>query len=280
MTTMLINTTARMITHMMQKIKQILISFSLISLLVLTACSSPGMKAPSKGLKGKNKVYFDSLDQEVEIVPISDNKKREMEVYQLEEGDIVNITIYGQPEVFPFVQDTGPNSPYSKRVNKKGFIYFPFVGNVKAKDLTLDDLREEITLKLSKDFIDPKVDINIVKFNENRNIYIVGEVVKPSSIPLGLENFSLSQAIAKVGGFDAITASANDVFVVRIGNKKKESKVYHADLSSPVELIVANQFLLEPKDIVFVGATNLTNFNRVISQLIPGVNLGNRRYLD
>ena len=276
----LINITVRMITLMMQKIKTKTLSLFIILLFTLTACGGPGMKAPSKGLKGKNKVYFESLDQEVEIVPISENKKREMEVYQLEEGDIVNITIYGQPEVFPFVQDTGPNSPYSKRVNKKGFIYFPFVGNVKAKDLTLDDLREEITLKLSKDFIDPKVDINIVKFNENRNIYIVGEVVKPSSIPLGLENFSLSQAIAKVGGFNAITASANDVFVVRIGNQNEDSKVYHADLSSPVELIVANQFLLEPKDIVFVGATNLTNFNRVISQLIPGVNLGNRRYLD
>ena len=105
-------------------------------------------------------------------------------------------------------------------------------------------------------------------------------MVKPSAFPLGLENFSLSQAIAKVGGFNAITASASDIFVIRIGNNNEESKVYHADLSSPVQLIVANQFLLEAQDIIFVGATNLTSFNRVLSQLIPGVNLGNRRYLD
>ena len=265
---------------MIQKIKTKTLSLVIIVLFTLTACIGPGMKAPSKGLMGKKKVYIESLGQEVEIVSISENKKREMEIYKLEEGDIVNITIYGQPEVFPLMQDAGANSPYSKRVNKKGFIYFPFVGDVKAKDLTIDELREEITLKLSKDFVDPKVDINIVKFNENRNIYIVGEVVKPSAFPLGLENFSLSQAIAKVGGFNAITASASDIFVIRIGNNNEESKVYHADLSSPVQLIVANQFLLEAQDIIFVGATNLTSFNRVLSQLIPGVVLGNRRYLD
>jgi len=77
---------------MMQKIRTKTLSLFIILFFTLTACGGPGMKAPSKGLQGKNKVYFDSLDQEVEIVPISDNKKREMEVYQLEEGDIVNIT--------------------------------------------------------------------------------------------------------------------------------------------------------------------------------------------
>ena len=56
--------------------------------------------------------------------------------------------------------------------------------------------------------------------------------------------------------------------------------MYHADLSSPVQLIVANQFLLEAQDIIFVGATNLTSFNRVLSQLIPGADAANRRYLD
>ena len=45
---------------MMQKIKTKTLSLFIILLFTLTACGGPGMKAPSKGLKGKNKVYFES----------------------------------------------------------------------------------------------------------------------------------------------------------------------------------------------------------------------------
>jgi polysaccharide export outer membrane protein len=45
--------------------------------------------------------------------------------------------------------------------------------------------------------------------------------------------------------------------------------VYHLDAASPVALALAEDFELQPKDVVFVDATSLVRWSRVISLLLP-----------
>jgi polysaccharide export outer membrane protein len=100
----------------------------------------------------------------------------------------------------------------------------------------------------------------------------MGEVNKPATV-LTMRNGSLtlSQAISDSGSFDSNTAAARQLFVIR--NSTSESpQVYHLDATSPVSMILANQFELQPKDVVYVGQGGLVRFNRVLNLLLPAIN--------
>ena len=45
--------------------------------------------------------------------------------------------------------------------------------------------------------------------------------------------------------------------------------VYHLNARSPTALAVAEEFELNPKDVVYVDATPLATWNRVISLILP-----------
>lgn len=46
--------------------------------------------------------------------------------------------------------------------------------------------------------------------------------------------------------------------------------VYQLDAEQTGALALAEGFELEPKDVVYVAATPLTNWHRTISQILPG----------
>jgi len=62
------------------------------------------------------------------------------------------------------------------------------------------------------------------------------------------------------------------MFVIRPGGDAPQ--VFHLDSRSPVSMLVANEFELQPKDVVYVDGSGLVRFNRVISLLMPLINAG------
>ncbi|MFM0559367.1 polysaccharide biosynthesis/export family protein [Paraburkholderia sediminicola] len=115
-------------------------------------------------------------------------------------------------------------------------------------------------------------DIVRVASREDSGVYVMGEVNKPATImPMRNGSLTLSQAISDSGSFDSNTAAARQLFVIR--NSTSESpQVYHLDATSPVSMILANQFELQPKDVVYVGQGGLVRFNRVLNLLLPAIN--------
>ena len=107
---------------------------------------------------------------------------------------------------------------------------------------------------------------------EDSGVYVMGEVNKPATVlPLRNGSLTLSQAISDGGSFDSNTAAAQQLFVIR--NSTSDSpQIYHLDASSPVAMLLANQFELQPKDIVYVGQGGLVRFNRVLNLLLPAIN--------
>ncbi|WP_027799344.1 polysaccharide biosynthesis/export family protein [Paraburkholderia dilworthii] len=115
-------------------------------------------------------------------------------------------------------------------------------------------------------------DIVRVASREDSGVYVMGEVNKPATIlPMRNGSLTLSQAISDSGSFDQSTAEARQLFVIR--NSTGESpQVFHLDATSPVSMILANQFELQPKDVVYVGQGGLVRFNRVLNLLLPAIN--------
>jgi len=108
-------------------------------------------------------------------------------------------------------------------------------------------------------------------FNDRKEVYVVGEVLRPQAITFKTTDLSLTQALGRVGGLNPITAKGSAVYVIRgVENMQQTpATVYHLDARSPVSFALSNQFMLKPADVVFVSAAGITRWNRFLTQLLP-----------
>ncbi len=108
-------------------------------------------------------------------------------------------------------------------------------------------------------------------FNDRKEVYVVGEVTKPQAINFKTTDMTLTQALGRAGGLDPTTSNASAVYVIRgmQGMERAPGTVYHLNAKSPVAFVLADRFLLQPGDVVFVGQAGITRWNRFVSQLLP-----------
>ncbi|WP_407062414.1 polysaccharide biosynthesis/export family protein [Burkholderia sp. D-99] len=117
-------------------------------------------------------------------------------------------------------------------------------------------------------------DLLHVPSRSDYGVYVMGEVNKPSlALPLRDGGLTLSDALSQAGSVNPNTADAAQLFVIR-GSQTDSPQVFHLDARSPVSMVLANEFELQPKDIVYVDGNSLVRFSRVLSLLLPGVNSG------
>ena len=110
-------------------------------------------------------------------------------------------------------------------------------------------------------------------FNDRKEVYVVGEVITPKAINFRTTDISLTQALGRAGGLDPTTSKGSAVYVIRGtdgGNMtQKPATVYHLNAKSPVSFALADRFMLQPGDVVFVGPAGVTRWNRFLSQVLP-----------
>jgi polysaccharide export outer membrane protein len=106
-----------------------------------------------------------------------------------------------------------------------------------------------------------------------QKVFVMGEVDKSISLPLGRSPISLTDAIAQAGGIKENSANASGIFVVRRNREDPEklATVYQLDARNSTALILGADFTLKPQDVVYVTAAPVSRWNRVISQLLPTV---------
>ncbi len=114
-------------------------------------------------------------------------------------------------------------------------------------------------------------DILHVADRSGNKVFILGEVRKPSSRLMVKGRMTLAEAIGDSEGFDPISSDPGKVYVIR-GSFERPT-IYKLDAESPDALLLATQFQLQPRDVVFVSAHDLTRWNRIISQIQPTVQL-------
>lgn len=111
-------------------------------------------------------------------------------------------------------------------------------------------------------------DVVRVLSRDESKIFISGEVTSPRALPMRNGHLTLNEALGEAGGINPVTGDARQVYVIRRSSAK--SMVYQLDANAPGALAMAEGFELNPKDVVYVAATPLTNWNRTISAMIPG----------
>jgi polysaccharide export outer membrane protein len=113
-------------------------------------------------------------------------------------------------------------------------------------------------------------------FNDRKQVYVLGEVVRPQALTFKTSDMSLTQALGRTGGLNQVTSNGDAVYVIRgvdAANLSKEAPstatVYHLRAKSPAAFAVASSFPLRAGDVVFVGPAGITRWNRFFSQLLP-----------
>ncbi|WP_306465142.1 polysaccharide biosynthesis/export family protein [Burkholderia cepacia] len=105
-------------------------------------------------------------------------------------------------------------------------------------------------------------------------VYVLGEVGKPvAAAPDRSGRITLADALLQAGGLNPGTADAAQMYVIR-GSLDEQPQVFHLDGTSPVSMLVAKEFDLRPKDVVYVDANGLVRASRVLNLLLPAINAG------
>jgi polysaccharide export outer membrane protein len=113
-----------------------------------------------------------------------------------------------------------------------------------------------------------------IQSRDDNGIFLMGEVNRPAAmLPMKDGRLTLSQAIMQAGSLNLNTADAAQLFVIRDARSDKP-QIYHLDATSPVSMLLANQFQLQPNDVVYVDNNGLVRFNRVLTLLLPAINAG------
>ncbi|MGL1935163.1 MAG: polysaccharide biosynthesis/export family protein [Fibrobacterales bacterium] len=112
--------------------------------------------------------------------------------------------------------------------------------------------------------------IHVATKNETK-VFVLGEVESPKAIEMLNRRLTLAEVIAEVGGLDKMSADAEEIYVLRMGDEKID--LFHLNAENPLALVVGDQFKLHPRDIIYVDTHGLARWNRVINLLLPTMNL-------
>lgn len=115
-------------------------------------------------------------------------------------------------------------------------------------------------------------DVVHVSRNDDQKVFVLGEVVKAQPIPIQRSRMTLAEALASAGGLNELQANASGVFVLRTSsNPDNVADVYQLDASNALALVLADQFPLQSRDIVYVTAAPIARWNRLVQQLLPTI---------
>ena len=112
-----------------------------------------------------------------------------------------------------------------------------------------------------------------VNAKENQRIYVMGEFGQNKPIPMRDQGISLSDVLGESLGLNPLSGSRSKIYVVRSHPDSSMTDIYHLDLTSIGDFGLANKFQMRSNDIVYVDASGLTRWQRVVNQVIPFSNV-------
>jgi polysaccharide biosynthesis/export protein len=124
-------------------------------------------------------------------------------------GDAIRVTVHQQPDLTT-----------DARINERGSIPMPLVGEVKVGGLSQAEAAAKIaaSLKDGKYLKNPQVAV-IVTTLRSRQVSVLGAVARPGRYPLDDTSSQLADVIAAAGGITA--AGAETVLVIRDGKEQR-----------------------------------------------------------
>ena len=206
----------------------------------------------------------------------------------IQSGDVLDIkvTAFDENAVRPFNlysmnNSTSPGqmngqtaqlAPQGYLVDNEGFIYFPVIGKLYIKGMTLAQLRADLEKRLLAYLSDPLVSIKQLNFN----ITVLGEVKKPGQYTNPSDKITVLQALGLAGD---MTDYGNRTNVKLIREIDGVSKTFTIDFTnknitnSPYYYMQQNDVLYVEPDMIKKKSANIDP-NRGLVFQIGGVALG------
>ncbi len=189
--------------------------------------------------------------------------------YIIGPGDQLDISVWRHPDLAAKVI-----------VRPDGNISFPFVGEVKALDLTIPELTDKIKYSLVNVVNQPIVTVNVLSF-QNQKVFVLGEVALPGVFPFD-GRITVVEALSRAHGYKADTAQLNSVVVIRRGGPGGQGAqgfrlniwdvINKGDFSQDITLV--------PGDIVYVPKTFIANITTFIQEFFTKTDPAVKFYLD
>lgn len=107
--------------------------------------------------------------------------------YRLGVGDKLKVVVFGEAELSGDFE-----------VGAAGDVSMPLIGEVRARGLSIEELREGIRRRLERGYLkSPKVSVQVLNY---RSIYLHGEVKRGGELPFK-SGLTVADAVAAAGGF-------------------------------------------------------------------------------
>ncbi len=169
--------------------------------------------------------------------------------YRIGPLDMVQVVVWEHPEL---TSPMGQYQPAGQRVTTDGTLFYPYAGEIKAAGLTAQELRAEITKRLSDKILnDPQVDVRVTGYNSLK-AFVSGAVNKPGFVPFNEMPMTIPNAIAAVGGF----AEEADPSAMQL---RRGEKVYDINYLEAFRTnLPLDRILLKPDDQIFIPTLSET----------------------
>ncbi|WP_237172963.1 polysaccharide biosynthesis/export family protein [Paracandidimonas lactea] len=117
--------------------------------------------------------------------------------------------------------------------------------------------------------------VRVVNRNESK-VFVLGEVMAPGALDMRDGRLTLTEALGEAAGVSPYTSEPSQIYVIRkppapSGKELAvtDAKVFHLNANSPSAFLLANEFQLQPRDVVFVDPAPVVRWQRVISNITP-----------
>ena len=160
--------------------------------------------------------------------------------YTVGVDDLLEISVL-QPDELLRVVNVAPD----------GAITFPYIGTVKVKGLTIEEIKEKVQGALADGYMKYPVVVVSLQESRSRRFFVYGEVMKPGTYAIA-ENVTVLRAISMAGGFSKFGSSSR----VKVLRPKEEDAGYETikiDIKKVMDGNSEDDVLLQPGDMVVIS---------------------------
>jgi polysaccharide export outer membrane protein len=168
-------------------------------------------------------------------------------------GDVIDVKFFYVPEL-----------DESQIVRPDGKMTLQLVGDVQAQGKTPEALHRELLKRYAVHLKNPNITIMVRRLNDSR-VWVGGEVKRPGPVQMP-GRMTVLEAVMDVGGGFRPMADLKNVLVVR----QRDGKSYGCliNLKEVLQGKEREVFLLQPRDVVYVPPTRITQVDDWVDQYI------------
>ncbi len=157
--------------------------------------------------------------------------------YHIAPGDVIEISVWKDADL-----------SRTLIVPPDGIISFPLIETINVTHLTVAELKNVVTEKLSEFVPDATVTVMLIEINSLK-AYVIGKVNNPGEFPISLES-SVMQILAQAGGLTPFASDGNIKILRQKSGKITKIPFDYGDVEKGKNL--EQNILLQPGDVVVV----------------------------